>query len=71
VSPAISPTATELLKRWTTARARACRVGVVLVRSDPQDGPVFYFSLGAGAPRQHADMAAVEAFVDDLEGATT
>jgi hypothetical protein len=61
---------TEALKRWTTARARGCRAGVMLFRTDKRDGPVLFFSIRYGVPRQHTDLDALEAYVADIEQVT-
>jgi hypothetical protein len=63
-------TDTADLKRWTTARACACRVGVIACRTDPIDGPRMYFTIRFGVPRQHADLAALEAYVAEIAQAT-
>lgn len=54
------------LKRWTTARAMACRVGIIAYRTDLADGPRQYFSVRFGVPRQHADLAALECYIDEI-----
>lgn len=63
-------TDTADLKRWTTARAMACRVGVIACRTDAQDGPRLYFTIRHAVPRQHADMAALEAYVAEIAQVT-
>jgi hypothetical protein len=62
----VSPDTVDL-KRWTDTRARACRVGVPTFRTDPADGPVQFFSVRFGVPRQHADMDALREYVSDIE----
>lgn len=59
--------ATQLLKAWTTLRARACVQGVQAYRSDPVDGPVVFFTIHHGVARVYPDMAALGARIDDLE----
>lgn len=59
--------AIQLLKAWTTLRARACRQGVQAYRSDPADGPVVFFTLHHGVARIYPDMAALRSRVEDLE----
>jgi len=60
-------TNTAELKAWTTARAIACRAGVIAGRTDLVDGPRLYFTVHRGVPRQHADLAALEAYVGTLQ----
>lgn len=50
-------------KDWITLRARACRLGILTFRSDPEDGTPCYFSVRHAVPRQHADLAALEQYV--------
>jgi hypothetical protein len=61
----MSPDTTDL-KAWITLRARACRVGVVAYRTDPLDGPRAYFTVRYGVPRQHIDLASLEAYVSEI-----
>jgi hypothetical protein len=36
---------------------------VIACRTDALDGPRMYFTIRHGVPRQHADLAALEAYV--------
>jgi hypothetical protein len=56
----------EDLKAWTHVRALGCRAGIVVVRTDPLDGPRMYFSIRLGVPRQHADLPALVAYVNEI-----
>lgn len=62
----MSPVTTDL-KAWTTLRARACRVGIPLYRSDPRDGPPAFFSVRFGVARMHASLEHLEEFIGELE----
>jgi hypothetical protein len=59
---------TQALKDWTNLRARAALLKVQAYRTDPGDGPVHYFTVNHGIARQHADLAALRARIEDLEG---
>lgn len=61
----VSPDTADL-KRWSTARAIACRAGLIACRTDPLDGPRLYFTIRHGVPRQHADLKALELYVGEI-----
>lgn len=63
--------ATQSLKEFYNLRARAALHRVQAYRSDPVDGAATYFTVAHGVPRQHVDLAALRARVEDLEGAAT
>lgn len=54
------------LKAWTHVRAIGCRAGIVAVRTDPLDGPRMFFTIRFGVPRQHADLAALECYINEI-----
>lgn len=61
----------QALKDWTNLRARAALLKVQAYRTDPADGPVHYFTVNHGIAKQHPDLAALRARIEDFEGATT
>ncbi len=60
---------TQALKDWTNLRARAALLKVQAFRTDPADGQPCFFTVCHGVPRQHADLAALRARIEDLEDA--
>lgn len=59
---------TATLKRWSTARAQLCRVGIASWRSDPSDGPcIAFFTVRLGIVKMHRTVEDLEQYAREVQ----